>query len=354
MTNFRYDLFISYAKQNKDIAEYVVERLEGKGLKCFIAPRDISTGADYAVEIVSAISNSTAVLLVFSQESDKSGYVLREINSAVSRNKTIIPLKIENFVPSEAMEFYLGVTQWLDAYPQILEVHLNDIMAIVKGIAKKDQSVSEEKEIAIKEPTLVRISRWLEMGYSFRDILMKEIELDYLCIPSDKYTMNDDTEGTVDEWLGAGSYEEDTSVLLIIGDEIKGFCDLYPVTEDAYAILREGRAIIRDDMMDLYELGGNFNMYIGMVAVSPEIESQKLYIMFFDWIIEHLKEWAEKGIFPINIGISVYSSMLEKFVQRFGFKYVGLNPAKGKIYEITKEELLSNESIKRRYGDFSL
>ena len=88
---YQYDLFISYATNNKDIADYIVERIEKRGYRCFIAPRDIHTGAEYAVEIIRGISNSTAVLLVFSSESNKSHYVLREINSAVSRNKTIIP-----------------------------------------------------------------------------------------------------------------------------------------------------------------------------------------------------------------------------------------------------------------------
>ena len=117
---FQYDLFISYATDNKKIADYIVEKIEKKGYKCFIAPRNIRTGSDYAVEIINGISNSTAVLLVFSSKSDKSHYVLREINSAVSRNKPIIPLRIEDFLPSEAMEFYLGPTHWLDAFPEVL------------------------------------------------------------------------------------------------------------------------------------------------------------------------------------------------------------------------------------------
>lgn len=94
---FKYDLFISYASENKDIADYIVDKIEKRGYKCFIAPRDIRTGSEYAVEIIRGISNSTAVLLVFSSKSDKSHYVLREINSAVSRNRPIIPLRIEDF-----------------------------------------------------------------------------------------------------------------------------------------------------------------------------------------------------------------------------------------------------------------
>ena len=352
--NYKYDLFISYAKGNASVAENVVKRLEEHGLKCFIAPRDIKTGADYAVEIVSAISNSIAILLVFSKESDKSGYVLREINSAVSRNKTIIPMKIESFKPSEAMEFYLGVTQWLDAYPEITDHHINEIISITTGIKNKIVAPQEEAGAKIAGLRLCKISEAMSIGFTGKDILMKEIELDYLCIPQDKYNMNEDTEGTFEEWVDAIQYEEDTSVLLISDDEIKGFCDLYPVTPESYRELIDGKVIVRSDMIDLYDLGGEFNMYIAMIAISPELESQKNYLLFFDWIVEHLKEWKRNNVEMMNLGISVYSEMLEKFVKKFGFTYKGLNPAKGKVFEISKQELLSNEMMVKRYGEMDL
>ena len=46
--HFKYNLFLSYASENKDIADYIVDRIEKRGYKCFIAPRDIRTGAEYA------------------------------------------------------------------------------------------------------------------------------------------------------------------------------------------------------------------------------------------------------------------------------------------------------------------
>lgn len=41
------------------------------------------------------------------------------------------------------------------------------------------------------------------------------------------------------------------------------------------------------------------------------------------------------------LGISVYSSLVEKFVTKLGFKFVGYNPAKGKIFETSAEEYLT-------------
>ncbi len=77
---FKYDLFISYASENKDIADYIVDKIEKRGYKCFIAPRDIRTGSEYAVEIIRGISNSTAVLLVFFQQ-------IRQVSLCSPRNQ---------------------------------------------------------------------------------------------------------------------------------------------------------------------------------------------------------------------------------------------------------------------------
>lgn len=349
---FKYDLFISYASENKSIADYIVEKIEKRGYRCFIAPRDIRTGAEYASEIIGGISNSTAVLLVFSSKSDKSHYVLREINSAVSRNKPIIPLRIEDFLPSEAMEFYLGPTHWLDAFPDILDVHLDKVVNIFSGM---NNSVQDPKTsgFTIEGPALIKIESIGQIGLKYSDLTMKEIEIDYLCIPEDRFEMNDEIEGTFDDWKQtAQEYENDTSIIMVQRDEVIGYCDMYPVTTDAYEQLVSGKVIIRDSMIDLFCMGGDFDVYIAMIGIVPNLATQSNFLMFFDWIFEHLDEWDENDIHVNRVGISVYSDMLEKFVKRLGFQYVCLNPAKGKVYQTSVKELKSNAFVEKRYPRF--
>lgn len=349
---FQYNLFISYASDNKDIADYIVDRLEKRGHRCFIAPRDIRTGSEYAAEIIRGISNSSAVLLVFSSKSDKSHYVLREINSAVSRNKSIIPLRIEDFLPSEAMEFYLGPTHWLDAFPEILDIHLDKIENIF-SILNDAISDTKTESHKIVGPELIKINDIKKLGIDYAALTMKEIEIDYLCIPSDMYEMNDTIEGTFDDWKhSAEEYENETSILLVKNDEIIGYCDMYPVVEDAYDELISGKAIIRDTMIDIFCMGGTFDVYIAMFAIVPDEAKQLHYLMIFDWIFEHLDEWDENDVHVDHVGISVYSDILEKYIKRFGFEFKGLNPAKGKIYETTVEELKRNPLVKKRYPHF--
>lgn len=344
---YKYDMFISYATKNADIAQYVVEKIERRGKRCFIAPRDINSGADYASEIIRGISNSLAVLLIFSSESDKSAYVLREINSAVSRNKTIIPLRIENFLPSEALEFYLGPTHWLDAFPQVLDTHLDSILSILKGLSAQSEEPSA-KEVVFPGMQTVGISDLLAAGWTKKQITLREIELDYLCVPSDRYNMNDVTEGVLEDWIDSVQESADTSCALVRDDQIIGYCDFYPVERQDFELLRTGSAMIKADMIALYAFGGRFDAYIAMVAVEPDHASQDAYLRIFDWIFARLDKWNEEGISIDRIGISVYQPLLEKFSKALGFEYAGINPAGGKIYETTMEKLSENNLYRKR------
>lgn len=246
----------------------------------------------------------------------------------------------------------MGPTHWLDAFPEILDVHLDKVVNIFSGMNNTIPD-SKRDSYRIAGPELVRIADIGKIGMDYQALTMKEIEIDYLCIPSDGYEMNDEIEGTFDDWKqSAKEYENDTSILLVKNDEVIGYCDMYPVTKEAYKELVSGTVIIRDSMIDLFCFGGTFDVYIAMVGIVPEEATQSNYLMIFDWIFKHLDEWDENDVHVDHVGISVYSDMLEKFIKRFGFEYKGLNPAKGRVYETTVKALKGNLLVKKRYPNF--
>jgi hypothetical protein len=63
------DAFVSYASVDATIANSVVEALERDGMRCWIAPRDVTPGSRYADEIVGAINDAKVVVLVLSDYS---------------------------------------------------------------------------------------------------------------------------------------------------------------------------------------------------------------------------------------------------------------------------------------------
>lgn len=118
------DAFISYASDDKDVADAICDALEQREMRCWIAPRDILPGAPWAGAIVEGIESSRLFVLVFSSRSNLSPQVLREVESAVSKRIPIITFRIEDVAPSKDMEYFIKVTHWLDACSGRPEDHL--------------------------------------------------------------------------------------------------------------------------------------------------------------------------------------------------------------------------------------
>ena len=113
-----HDIFISYSTKDKQTADAICHVLEQNNLKCWIAPRNITSGKNYAKEIMDGLKAAKVVVLVFSKNSQESPFVNNEIDAAFSNNKAIISFKIDETMPENRMEFYLKNKHWLEAYPE--------------------------------------------------------------------------------------------------------------------------------------------------------------------------------------------------------------------------------------------
>jgi hypothetical protein len=120
-----HDLFISYSQPDRDAAFALVQRLEVRGISVWIAPRDVSPAADWAAEIIDAISSARLMVLVFSGSSNDSGQVRREVERAVHKQLPILPFRIEDVLPSKSLEYFLSAQHWMDAFPSPLEPHID-------------------------------------------------------------------------------------------------------------------------------------------------------------------------------------------------------------------------------------
>jgi TolB-like protein/Flp pilus assembly protein TadD len=109
------DVFISYASQDKAVAETVCKALESAGVACWIAPRDVTPGEFYAESIVHAIDSAKVVALVLSQNAAESQHVLREVERASSKRHPVVSFRIDLAPLPAALEYFLNTSQWLDA-----------------------------------------------------------------------------------------------------------------------------------------------------------------------------------------------------------------------------------------------
>ena len=118
-----HEVFISYANEDKTSAYAVCANLEGRGIPCWIAPRDVSPGVYYAQAIIKAIKESRAMVLIFSSDANKSQHIVREAEQAIRAGIPIIPFRIDSSSPAEMLNYYIGPQHWLDAMTPPIEAH---------------------------------------------------------------------------------------------------------------------------------------------------------------------------------------------------------------------------------------
>jgi|SRR5208283_4803095 len=126
------DVFISYPSARNEIATATCAALEKNGITCWMAPRDILPGMTYADALIQAIDSSKVVVLVYSSETNASPHILREVERAVHNNIPIIPVRVDNSDPSNAMLYYISTPHWLDAFVPPFEQHLDRLVKTVK------------------------------------------------------------------------------------------------------------------------------------------------------------------------------------------------------------------------------
>ena len=128
------DIFVSYSQPDRDSAFALVQKLEARGLSVWIAPRDVSPAADWAAEIIDAISGAKLMLLVFSGNSNDSDQVRREVERAVHKRLRILPFRIEDVLPSKSLEYFLSAQHWMDAFPPPLQPHIDRLCEHLEAV----------------------------------------------------------------------------------------------------------------------------------------------------------------------------------------------------------------------------
>ncbi len=146
-----HDVFISYSSKDKRIADALCAALEGQGIQCWIAPRNITYGSDYGEAIVDGINESRLMVLVFSSNANTSAHIKREVDRAVSKGLTIIPVRIEDVAPARALEYYISPLHWLDAVTPPIETHLHALAEKVKVILSKTETEQPVTATAVTE-----------------------------------------------------------------------------------------------------------------------------------------------------------------------------------------------------------
>jgi hypothetical protein len=129
-----HDVFISHAHKDKGIANAICEKLESAGVRCWIAPRDISPGEDWTKAIRNAIGSSRVIIPVLPENANASPHMEREIANAFYIGHPIVPFRLAKALPQRELLFYLGDARWCDAANPPSQQDLETLVGSVKSL----------------------------------------------------------------------------------------------------------------------------------------------------------------------------------------------------------------------------
>jgi hypothetical protein len=110
-------LFICYSSKDEPVAREIVEFLETAGLKCWMSARDVPPGHNYQETIVQALESSRGVVFLFSESSNRSHEIRKELSIGGGMNLPVFPVRLAPIAPSGALRYELAIRQWIDIFP---------------------------------------------------------------------------------------------------------------------------------------------------------------------------------------------------------------------------------------------
>ncbi len=128
------DVFISHAGDDASAAVEVCALLEKRGLKCWMAPRDVAAGSVWDEAILDAIETARVFLLILSKRANQSQFVKNEVNRAFSQGKPIVTFRLEDVAPGRSLELYLARHHWTDAFPPPLSARVESLASSITAL----------------------------------------------------------------------------------------------------------------------------------------------------------------------------------------------------------------------------
>ena len=162
-----HDVFISYASEDKTVADAVCAKLEASGVRCWIAPRDVIPGQPYGEAIIDAIHDCRIMILIFSSRANASPHIPKEIERAVSHGVTIMPFRIESVAPGKSLDYFIGSVHWLDAMTPPLDAHLQKLTNNVQLLLSRAAPEGERKPADRPQPAVAPAAgpwKWAAVG----------------------------------------------------------------------------------------------------------------------------------------------------------------------------------------------
>ena len=133
-------VFVSHSHKDAPAAALIVEALEKRGVTCWMAPRDVAPGGSYAESILNAIESANCFVLIYSEHSNVSSHVLREVERALKFELNIVPIRFDDSAPSKSLDYLLATVHWLAIAPDSRDRSIVKAAEQIAGSLAKSQN----------------------------------------------------------------------------------------------------------------------------------------------------------------------------------------------------------------------
>lgn len=140
-----HDVFISYSPKDIAIVDEIVAGLENKGIRCWIASRDMEPGKFWGDSIVSAIKNCRFMVIILSLNSNESKQVAREVELAFDNEISLIPFRVEDMQPFGALAYFLSSEYWIDAIKKPFDEQIDKLVNLINSDKRDSSEISNDK-----------------------------------------------------------------------------------------------------------------------------------------------------------------------------------------------------------------
>ncbi len=117
-------VFVSHGSEDRVQANELASFIEAKGVKSWIAPRDVRPGQDYSEQLQEAIETCSSFVVLVTDKANRSPYVRAETEMAFSTSKPIFPVRTTDIKPAAGLAFFLKIRHWTDAFGEEREANL--------------------------------------------------------------------------------------------------------------------------------------------------------------------------------------------------------------------------------------
>lgn len=133
-----FDVFISYSKNDEQLAEWLHRSCQNFNINSFLAPISLKAGAKWKQEILNNLKNSKWFFFLATPNSINSDPVKHEIGGALVLNKNIIPILYN-------LEFH-QLPDWIKEY-QGIKVTNNDVSHIKETLEDISKKIKVDKVV---------------------------------------------------------------------------------------------------------------------------------------------------------------------------------------------------------------